>query len=52
VNPLGTPLYTDIALDFRNMELSIFNPYSGKFAGYNITKGKLTTELHSVVSGR
>jgi hypothetical protein len=52
VNPLGTPLYTDIALDFRNMELSIFNPYSGKFAGYNITKGKLTTELHYKVDGR
>jgi Domain of Unknown Function (DUF748) len=39
-------------LDFRNMELSIFNPYSGKFAGYNITKGKLTTELHYKVVGR
>ena len=34
------------------MELSIFNPYSGKFAGYNITKGKLTTELHYKVDGR
>ena len=46
VNVLSPVLYTDLALDFRNMELSIFNPYSGKFAGYNITKGKLTTELH------
>ncbi len=52
VNPLGTPLYADLALDFRNMELSIFNPYSGKFAGYNITKGKLTTELHYKIDGR
>jgi hypothetical protein len=52
VNPLGVPLYADLALDFRNMELSIFNPYSGKFAGYNITKGKLTTELHYKVDGR
>jgi hypothetical protein len=52
VNLLGAPLYTDLALDFRNMELSIFNPYSGKFAGYNITKGKLTTELHYKVDGR
>ena len=34
------------------MELSLFNPYSGKFAGYNITKGKLTTELHYKVDGR
>jgi hypothetical protein len=52
VNLLGSAMYTDIALDFRNMELSIFNPYSGKFAGYNIAKGKLTTELHYKVDGR
>jgi hypothetical protein len=39
-------------MNFRNMELSTFNPYSGKFAGYNITKGKLTTELHYKVQGR
>jgi len=52
VNVLSAALYTDLALNFRNMELSIFNPYSGKFAGYNITKGKLTTELHYKVEGR
>ncbi len=52
VNVLSPVLYTDLAMDFRNMELSIFNPYSGKFAGYNITKGKLTTELHYKVAGR
>ena len=52
VNPFGPALYTDLAMDFRNIELSIFNPYSGKFAGYNIAKGKLTTELHYKVDGR
>ncbi|MEP6546971.1 MAG: DUF748 domain-containing protein [Gammaproteobacteria bacterium] len=52
VNVLSAALYTDISLSFRNMELSTFNPYSGKFAGYNITKGKLTTELHYKVNGR
>jgi Domain of Unknown Function (DUF748) len=52
VNVLGPALYTDLAMSFRNMELSTFNPYSGKFAGYNITKGKLTTELHYKVDGR
>jgi Domain of Unknown Function (DUF748) len=51
-NVLGPVLYTDIAMSFRNMELTTFNPYSGKFAGYNITKGKLTTELHYKVEGR
>jgi Domain of Unknown Function (DUF748) len=52
VNVLSATLYTDLALSFRNIELSTFNPYSGKFAGYNISKGKLTTELHYKVDGR
>jgi hypothetical protein len=52
INVLSATMYTDLALSFRNMELSTFNPYSGKFAGYNITKGKLTTELHYKVEGR
>ncbi len=52
VNVLSAALYTDLAMNFSNIDLSIFNPYSGKFAGYNITKGKLTTELHYKVDGR
>ena len=52
VNVLSASLYTDLAMSFRNLELSTFNPYSGKFAGYNITKGKLTTLLHYKVEGR
>ena len=52
VNVLSAALYTDLGLSFRNMELSTFNPYSGKFAGYSIAKGKLTTELHYKVEGR
>jgi hypothetical protein len=51
VNVLSAALYTDLAMSFRNIELSTFNPYSGKFAGYNISKGKLTTELHYKVDG-
>lgn len=52
VNVLSAALYTDLTMSFRNIELSTFNPYSGKFAGYNISKGKLTTELHYKVDGR
>ena len=51
VNVLG-PLYTDLTMSFHNIELSTFNPYSGKFAGYNIAKGKLSTDLHYKVDGR
>ena len=51
-NFLSPVLFTDVALTFRNIELSTFNPYSGKFAGYNISKGKLTTEFRYRVDGR
>jgi uncharacterized protein involved in outer membrane biogenesis len=43
---------TDITMSFRNMDLVRFNPYSGRFAGYNIVKGKLTTDLHYKIHDR
>lgn len=52
VNLLAAAKYSDVALNFRNMELTTFNPYSGKFAGYNISKGKLSTELRYKVENR
>ena len=52
VNVLSAALYSDLTMSFRNIELSIFNPYSGKWAGYNIAKGKLTTDMHYKVVDR
>ncbi len=52
VNLLSAAKYSDVALNFRNMELTTFNPYSGKFAGYNISKGKLSTELRYKIENR
>lgn len=52
VNLLSAAKYTDLSMNFRNMELTTFNPYSGKFAGYNISKGKLSTELKYLVEDR
>ncbi|UHQ18210.1 DUF748 domain-containing protein [Lysobacter sp. KIS68-7] len=43
---------THMAMQFRNIELPIFNPYSGKWAGYAIAKGKLTTELDYKIDHR
>jgi hypothetical protein len=51
VNLLGTP-YADVTMSFRNISLPVLDPYSGKFAGYDIAKGKLSTELHYKVDGR
>jgi uncharacterized protein involved in outer membrane biogenesis len=52
INPLAATKYTNLAMNFRNMELTTFNPYSGKFAGYNISKGKLSTELKYRIEDR
>jgi len=43
---------TDMQLAFRNIELPVFNPYSGRYAGYSIAKGKLTTELSYKIDNR
>jgi uncharacterized protein involved in outer membrane biogenesis len=45
VAPLGYDQNTDLRLAFHNIELPVFNPYSGRYAGYAIAKGKLTTEF-------
>ncbi|MES1192245.1 MAG: DUF748 domain-containing protein [Steroidobacter sp.] len=45
VNFLAATAYSDLSLNFSNIELTTFNPYSGKFAGYDIDKGKLSTQL-------
>ena len=36
----------DIATSFRQVELTTLSPYSGKFAGYRIRKGRLDLDLH------
>lgn len=35
----------DLKVDFRDMDLSPLSPYSGRYAGYEIQKGKLTLSL-------
>lgn len=49
---LGYDRRTDMHLAFRNIELPVFNPYSGRYAGYAIAKGKLTTELNYRIENR
>jgi hypothetical protein len=50
--PFAFDRYTDIGLKFENITLPVFNPYSGKFAGYNIAKGKLFTDLRYQIDNR
>ena len=46
IQPFAFDRYTDIGLKFENIALPVFNPYSGRLAGYTIAKGKLDTTLH------
>ncbi|MBS0364325.1 MAG: DUF748 domain-containing protein [Proteobacteria bacterium] len=52
VNLLSAALYTDITMGFKDVDLTIVNPYSGHFAGYKIDKGKLSVDVTYKVDQR
>lgn len=52
VNYLSATSFTDVSAKFENIELPAFTPYSGKFMGYKIEKGKLTANLNYKVVDR
>lgn len=52
INPLSGDLYTDLAVNFDNVELSTMTPYSGRYAGYSIDKGKLNLHLNYKIANR
>jgi uncharacterized protein involved in outer membrane biogenesis len=52
INPLAGDLFADIKVAFRDIELPPFTPYSGKYAGYTIAKGKLSMELAYLIDQR
>lgn len=45
VTPFDPLNSLDIATRFRNVELTTLTPYSGKFAGYRIRKGRMNLDL-------
>ena len=46
LNPFDPMSALDIATSFKRVELTNMTPYSGKFAGYRIRKGRLNLDLH------
>ncbi|WP_296224462.1 DUF748 domain-containing protein [Ralstonia sp. UBA689] len=46
VNPLTPTAFVDLTAKADGVELTNLTPYSTKYAGYPITKGKLTMDLH------
>ena len=50
VNPFDPIAALDIATSFKRVELTTLTPYSGKFAGFRIRKGRLNLDLHYVIT--
>ncbi len=51
-NLLSQTTYTDISMSYRGIDLTDVTPYSGRFAGYKIAKGKLTVDLKYHIENR
>ncbi|HYQ48008.1 MAG TPA: DUF748 domain-containing protein, partial [Thermodesulfovibrionales bacterium] len=49
VNPLRDDLFIDLTISFKDMDLSPLTPYSGRYLGYAIEKGKLALNLHYLI---
>jgi uncharacterized protein involved in outer membrane biogenesis len=52
INPLKKDLYVDLKARFKDMDLSPMTPYSGKYVGYTIEKGKLSFDLKYLIDKR
>lgn len=52
INPLMKDLYVDLKIDFRNIDLSPVTPYSGRYVGYTIEKGKLTLNMKYLIADK
>ncbi len=46
INPLTRNRYSDVSIEFSDIDLSPFSPYTGKYIGYKLEKGKLTLILN------
>lgn len=52
INPLAKDLFVDLKVSFKDIELSPVTPYSNKFLGYPITKGKLSFNVSYLIDKR
>ena len=46
IDPLNITPFADVAIKISDIELSSLTPYSGKYIGYEIAKGKLQLDLN------
>lgn len=50
INPLSEDAFTDLVITLQGMDVTPAGPYSGKYAGYGLSKGKLSLDLKYKVS--
>jgi hypothetical protein len=50
INPLSGDAFTDLIVTLGGMDLTPAGPYSGKYVGYGLSKGKLSLDLKYKVS--
>ncbi len=46
VNTLGSELFLDVTASAKGIDMPTFSPYSRKYIGYAIEKGKLSVDIH------
>ncbi|MEP7371267.1 MAG: DUF748 domain-containing protein, partial [Nitrosospira sp.] len=46
IDTLSSELYLDITATAKGIDMPTFSPYSGKYVGYAIEKGKLSVDIH------
>jgi hypothetical protein len=52
INPLREDLFVDLKVSFKDMDLSPVTPYSGKYVGYVIDKGKFSFDCQYFIDKR
>ncbi len=50
INPLSENLYTDLKLKFSNYDMVSLTPYTGRYIGNAIDKGRMSFDLNYLVS--
>ena len=52
INPLTQNLFLDLKAEASDIELPPMTPYSDKYVGYGIEKGKLSMKVHYLIDNR
>jgi hypothetical protein len=52
LDPFGAKPFVDLEIDAKNVELLPFSPYSGRYAGYELARGKLNSNLKLKLDGK